>query len=417
LKGGGKLNAIGMLFSQMQPLNILSDHVKEPDLSEDASPFHGLLISEQTETTKEKNNQEENTDEAVVSIDELLSHMLIGIEKMEENEGETLDKLVDHFIAETDSEKVDPDRAFPVDFQEEFVAVNHQVVQQLLTVIQKAENIISQITNEQDAKQSAPKLIALLEQYTTLEKKYNNEKINPDVHEALKSETPKEHGVWRELLSTFKKRAQFITKQQYNTDAKVTSTDVAKWVQNALTDNDSAEKTIGNPSITSASVPMSRVEQYVVYLNTSQAYSSQNVDQQLIEQFQRVIKESRFSATPNGPSQLSLTLRPDNLGEMMVRLTHVNGEMTVKIIVTSEATKEMLQSNIHQLKNMFSPQQVIIERQELNAQPSQEADGEQQKQPMEDEEQNQQEHSKQNEKSNDDDFETRFHELLMNEKV
>src|SRR5690625_3922622 len=130
-------------------------------------------------------------------------------------------------------------------------------------------------------------------------------------------------------------------------------------------DNASAEKTIGNPSITSASIPMSRVEQYVIYLNTSQTYSSQNADQQLMEQFQRVIKESRFSATLNGPSQLSLTLRPDNLGEMMVRLTHVNGEMTVKIIVTSEATKEMLQSNIHQLKNMFSPQQVIIERQEL----------------------------------------------------
>src|SRR5699024_6352314 len=156
----------------------------------------------------------------------------------------------------------------------------------------------------------------------------------------------------------------------------------------------SAEKPIGNLSITSASLPMSRVEQYVIYLNTSQTYSSQNAEQQLMEQFQKVIKESRFSATPNGPSQLSLTLRPDNLGEMMVRLTHVNGEMTVKIIVTSEATKEMLQSNIHQLKNMFSPQQVIIEKQELNAQPSQEAEGEQQEQPMEDEEQNQPEHSK-----------------------
>lgn len=395
----------------------MSDHVKEPDLSEDAPPFHGLLLSEQTETTKEKNNSEENTDEAVVDIDELLYYMLIGINKMEEDESETLDKLVDHFITETDSENVAPDRALPVDFQEEFVALNHQVVQELLTVIQKAEGIISQITNEQDAKLLAPKLIALLEQYTTLEKKYNNEKINPDVHEALKSETPKEHGVWRELLNTFKKREQLITKQQYNTDAKVTSTDVAKWVQNALTDNASAEKTIGNPSITSVSIPMSRVEQYVIYLNTSQTYSSQNADQQLMEQFQRVITESRFSATLNGPSQLSITLRPDNLGEMMVRLTHVNGEMTVKIIVTSEATKEMLQSNIHQLKNMFSPQQVIIEKQELTAQPSQEADGEQQEQPMEDEEQNQQEHSKQDEKSRDEDFETRFHELLMNEKV
>src|SRR5690625_83333 len=406
-----------MLFSQMQPMNILSDHVKEPDLSEDAPPFHGLLLSEQTETTKEKNNQEENTDEALVDIDELLYHMLIGIEKIEEDESETLDKLVDHFITVTDSEKVDLDLTLPVDFQEEFVALNHQVVQQLLTVNQKAEGIISQITNEQDAKLLAPKLIALLEQYTTLEKKYNNEKINPNAHETLKSETPKEHSVWRELLDTFKKRAQFITKQQYNSDAKVTSTDVAKWVQNELMDNASAEKPIGNLSITSASLPMSRVEQYVIYLNTSQTYSSQNAEQQLMEQFQRVIKESRFSATPNGPSQLSLTLRPDNLGEMMVRLTHVNGEMTVKIIVTSEATKEMLQSNIHQLKNMFSPQQVIIEKQELNAQPSQEAEGEEKEQPMEEEEHNQQEQDRESEKSNDDDFETRFHELLMNEKV
>src|SRR5699024_7960846 len=101
----------------------------------------------------------------------------IGIEKIEEDESETLDKLVDHFITVTDSEKVDLDLTLPVDFQEEFIALNHQVVQQLLTVNQKAEGIISQITNEQDAKLLASKLIALLEQYTTLEKKYNNEKI------------------------------------------------------------------------------------------------------------------------------------------------------------------------------------------------------------------------------------------------
>src|SRR5699024_12748127 len=101
-----------------------TDHVKEPDLSEKSSPFHGLLINEQTETTKEKNNQEENTDEVVVDIDELLYHMLIGIEKMEEDESETLDKLVDHFITEADSEKVDLDSALPVDFQEELVALN-----------------------------------------------------------------------------------------------------------------------------------------------------------------------------------------------------------------------------------------------------------------------------------------------------
>src|SRR5690625_7091782 len=49
---------------------------------------------------------------------------------------------------------------------------------------------------------------------------------------------------------------------------------------------------------------------------------------------------------------------------MMVRLEEVNGEMTAKIIVTTEAAKKALQSNIHQLKNMFSPHQVVIERQD-----------------------------------------------------
>src|SRR5699024_7566887 len=110
-----------MLFSQIQPQNTLSDHVKEPDLSEKASPFHGLLINEQTETTKEKKNQEGTTAEALGDLEELLDHMLIGIEKREADEGETLDDLVDHFITVTHSEKVDPDLTLPVDFREEFV--------------------------------------------------------------------------------------------------------------------------------------------------------------------------------------------------------------------------------------------------------------------------------------------------------
>src|SRR5699024_8456909 len=134
-----------MLFSKIQPQNTLSDHVKESDISKKAATSHGLLINKQTETTKEKKNQEENPAEALVDIDELLYHMLIGIEKIEEDESETLDKLVDHFITVTDSEKVDLDLTLSVDFQEMFVASNHEVLQQLLTVNQKAEGIISHI--------------------------------------------------------------------------------------------------------------------------------------------------------------------------------------------------------------------------------------------------------------------------------
>lgn len=41
----------------------------------------------------------------------------------------------------------------------------------------------------------------------------------------------------------------------------------------------------------------------------------------------------------------------------------IDGEMTVKITVMSQAAKELLEKNIHQLRHLFSPNQVVVERQ------------------------------------------------------
>jgi flagellar hook-length control protein FliK len=109
-------------------------------------------------------------------------------------------------------------------------------------------------------------------------------------------------------------------------------------------------------------------------------------------------------------------LRPDNLGEMMVRFTQINGEMTVKILVTSQAAKEMLESNIHQLKNMFSPHQVAIEKQEAIIQ-SASAQKEQDSEQLKDQAEQQSESNQSNQQesqSNENSFERQFEELLMN---
>ena len=162
-----------------------------------------------------------------------------------------------------------------------------------------------------------------------------------------------------------------------------------------------------------SSQPLSKVEQYVIYMNQNE--TTQSVDKQLIDQFQQVMRTSRFLSMNNGVNQLSIALRPDNLGEMMVRFTEVNGEMTLKIIVSSQATRQMLEANIHQLKNMFSPHQVVIEEREAvieNVQTKQE------EQPLDEQEEEHSHESNQGESQNfDEDFETQFHEILMNEKV
>ncbi|WP_337020412.1 flagellar hook-length control protein FliK, partial [Oceanobacillus massiliensis] len=115
-------------------------------------------------------------------------------------------------------------------------------------------------------------------------------------------------------------------------------------------------------------LPTSKLEQYAIYINQSQTNPNQSPDRQLIEQFQKIMNTSKFSAMPNGTNLLSIALRPNNLGEMMVRFTQINGEMTVRILVSSSAAKEMLESNVHQLKNMFSPHQVVVEKQDLTIQ-------------------------------------------------
>ncbi|SEQ58202.1 flagellar hook-length control protein FliK [Virgibacillus subterraneus] len=294
------------------------------------------------------------------------------------------------------------------------VLSNKALQQQFEALSVKAEKLLSQITDQKSASKAAPVLLKLLEQWTALEKKQDMKQavISQD---SFKSSS-KEQGIWKELLQSFQKRNQLVSKQQYNSDAKVTSNDVTKWLQHAVGSQANSDKISGQqPMSMTSSIPLSKVEQYVIHMNQNQ--SNNTVDKQLIDQFQKVMKTSKFLTMQNGTSQLNITLRPENLGDMMVKLTQMNGEMTVKIMVTSHAAKEMLESNMHQLRNMLSPQQVVVEKQEVSSQQAQTNQSEQDDEHNSRQEQGQSNHSEQDDQEEDNDFETQFQNILMNEKV
>ncbi|WP_188205808.1 flagellar hook-length control protein FliK [Alkalibacillus aidingensis] len=109
---------------------------------------------------------------------------------------------------------------------------------------------------------------------------------------------------------------------------------------------------------------MSKLEQYTIHLSRTgggQQTSSSN-QQQIIEQLQKIIQSSQFGRS-NGTNQLTIQLKPANLGNMTLQFTQIDGQMAVKISVMSHAAKEMLENNLNQLRHMFSPSQVVIERQ------------------------------------------------------
>lgn len=296
--------------------------------------------------------------------------------------------------------------------------VSKEMQKQFAEIFAKVDVLLSQIKTEQDSTKSAPKMLALLQQWSDLSKKTGNSKGMENALAVMENMDTKEAKIWQELVQTFQRREQLVSNQKYSMDAHVTTADVAKWLGNTLNDSSSLDQVFGKNPVSLSTMPQSKVEQYVIHITQTQSSGTQSADKQLMEQFQKVMKSSSFLTKPNGINQLSIALRPQNLGEMMVRLTQINGEMTVKIVVASQAAKEMLDSNMHQLRSMFSPQQVVVEKQDMNLQQAQDLQKEEQEQQLKDNQQGQSQDSDEQKKQHtEDDFEKQFRELLMNEKV
>lgn len=290
------------------------------------------------------------------------------------------------------------------------------IKQQLANIMSKFESLLSEINNQDDIRKVAPKILELLKQWTGLENKLIHAS---EIQEGVESTSLKVNQTWNEILLSYQNRSKLTSRQHYQSESEVTSKDVVKWMEHALQNQSRNDSTTSVQHINiQTNVPMPKLEQYVIYVNQNQNPGA--VESQLIEQFQQVMKTSKFLSMPNGVNQLSIALRPDNLGEMMVRLTEINGEMTVKIVVTSQAAKEMLESNINQLRHMFSPQQVVIERQDLGAGQTQNQTKDSDEQSLHSQDQNQSQSDETNQQgnnSNESDFEAHLDELLQNVKV
>ena len=278
----------------------------------------------------------------------------------------------------------------------------------LKDIILDFDSLIKQIKNPDDLPKISPKVLELLKDYLKLDK--SGENLNTILQQS--NVDNEEQIIWKDLIDSFSKRESM--KQKYNDRSEVTSKDVTKWLVKSFEKHNLLEQVSTNQIHTGT--PLSKIEQHVIHLNNNQDKTT--VNQQLLKQFESIMKSSRFLATPNGTNQLSIRLNPENLGELRVRLMQMNGEMTVKIVVSTQVAKEMLESNMNQLRNMFLPHQVMIEKQELHTQGNMmqresssnhqwEGNGEQQSN-----------HSNQERNhTSEDDKELTFQDLLMNVKV
>ncbi|TFE02761.1 flagellar hook-length control protein FliK [Jeotgalibacillus salarius] len=136
--------------------------------------------------------------------------------------------------------------------------------------------------------------------------------------------------------------------------------------------------------------------------------------QQLMQQFQNVMQKANFGKV-NGTEKLMIRLQPEHLGTLKIELMQKDGMMTARIIASTVVAKEMIDSQLNQLRQSFSAQNLQVEKIEImQAQTSEnrlDKDGEKH---QENNEKREKQHEQQDQP---DDEQVSFHDIFLNIEV
>ncbi|MCM3704194.1 MULTISPECIES: flagellar hook-length control protein FliK [Cytobacillus] len=132
---------------------------------------------------------------------------------------------------------------------------------------------------------------------------------------------------------------------------------------------------------------------------------------QLMQQFENILSRSSFLKM-GGTQKLFIKLNPDHLGALRIELIQKDSAMIARIMTSSGAAKEVLDSHINGLKQAFSSQNIQIERIEISQQMTQQ-ERSFNKDPQQQEQRQQQNKDEQNPQT-EREINSSFEEALLN---
>lgn len=313
---------------------------------------------------------------------------------------------------------------------------NSEIEMKMGRMVEKVLDMMAIIMTNQNLEKHGPELLHVLQEWSSFKRfdiPYQTSSI------ALTPEQSKQMKLWLELVKRYEQRSESNVKNTYPLESKVTAKEIDKWIRKIIgeqwpvkqtdsykkmTDVMTEHRQVGNSPNriyqtinSSVSLPMSKVEQFVIHIDKNQGWQSVDIGKQMADKIQHLVKNHPFIMQPTGRGQLSFSFRPEHLGEMFLRFTQINGETAVKIIVSTQTAQQALESNIHQLKHMFSPHQVVIERQDFGLSSTQDLPHKEQDGHEHSQQEKQQEQDSNEQAHHRDEFEKQLEQFLLNEKV
>ncbi|WP_458352868.1 flagellar hook-length control protein FliK [Peribacillus frigoritolerans] len=107
---------------------------------------------------------------------------------------------------------------------------------------------------------------------------------------------------------------------------------------------------------------MTKLEQFVLSAPKGEQTVSQ---EEFVKRFENILSRANFSGT-NGVNKLLIRLNPEHLGSLRIELIQKDGMLSAKILATTAQAKDMLENQIHGLKQAFGGQNIQIEKIEIS---------------------------------------------------
>ncbi|MGE7841841.1 flagellar hook-length control protein FliK [Lysinibacillus sp. NPDC093712] len=135
----------------------------------------------------------------------------------------------------------------------------------------------------------------------------------------------------------------------------------------------------------------------------------------LLKEMQAIINKAQIS-NAQGITRLTLKLYPENLGTIRIELVQNDGVLTARLLASTAHGRELLDSQVHQLKQAFVQQNIQVDRLDI-AQSLQDADRQQRDQNFFSNFFRQQQQEEQEQQKEDSEDGMSFNDYLENEEV
>lgn len=131
--------------------------------------------------------------------------------------------------------------------------------------------------------------------------------------------------------------------------------------ENSTQQEDSTQRLMLQPNVTFQQTQMDRLHQLEWRIQLLNEADGAN----LIDQFEKMLTSSRLRTFKNGLTELNVRLHPEHLGSLSIKLTQQNGNLIARIVAQTEAAKNLLDSQLHQLRHAFVGQNIQVEKIEI----------------------------------------------------